>query len=103
MIKISNIILFIFVISFFEQRAFAETRKDCSQYSTKTWVGLTAKLRCKKGLPPVEKNFLESFEWKNIKSKKISNPTYIPGKPCNEYSTKTLVGLMAKMKCKKNQ
>ena len=58
-------------------------------------------MRCKKGLPPREKNVLKLTEWKSIK--KRSNPTYIPGKPCDEYSTKTFVGLAAKMKCKKNQ
>ena len=29
--------------------------------------------------------------------------TYVPGKPCDEYSTKTFTGLAAKIKCKRNQ
>ena len=56
-------------------------------------------MRCKKGLEPRKKDFFNSLSWKKGKSK----PTYIPGKPCNEYSTKTMVGLAAKMRCIKNK
>ena len=99
MIKIFNILFLYTIITFINSDAIAETKKDCSQYSTKTFSGLSQKIRCKKGLPPLEKNFLKSLEWKKNRSK----PTYVPSKPCNEYSTKTLVGLVAKMKCKKNK
>ena len=97
MIKIFNILFLYTVITFLNSDAIAETKRDCSQYSTKTFVGLSQKIRCKKGLPPLEKNFLKSLEWKKKK------PTYVPGKPCNEYSTKTLVGLSAKIRCKRNK
>ena len=99
MIKIFNILFLFTIIAFVNSDAIAETKRDCSQYSTKTFVGLSQKMRCKKGLPPLEKNFLKSLEWKKNRSK----PTYVEGKPCNEYSTKTLVSLLAKMKCKKNK
>ena len=59
-------------------------------------------MRCKKGLKPLEKNFLKSLEWKKLKKDK-SKSTYIPGKPCNEYSTKTVVSLAAKLRCIKNK
>ena len=89
-------LVFSFVI-FFNFDSIAETKRDCSQYSTKTLLGLSQKMRCKKGLPPLKKNFLKSLEWKKNRFK----PTYIPGKPCDEYSTKTMVGLSAKIKCKR--
>ena len=38
-------------------------------------------------------------EWKKSKSKSA----YIPGKPCNEYSTNTIVGLASKLRCIKNK
>jgi len=63
--------------------------KDCSQYSTKTLVGLAKYKRCKSGLKPLEKK-----SWKKTKA-------FDPNKPCNEYSTKTFTGLSAKMKCKR--
>jgi len=98
MIKIFNILFFTTIIILFNSDGFADTKKDCSQYSTKTLSGLTDKIRCKKGLQPVEKSFLKSLDWKKGKFKK----TYVPGKPCDEYSTKTFSGLVAKIKCKKN-
>ena len=98
MIKTFNIIFLFSIITFINSDAIAETKRDCSQYSTKTFVGLSQKMRCKKGLSPSEGIFFKS-EWKKNKSK----PTYVPGKPCNEYSSKTLVGLMAKMRCKKDK
>jgi len=99
--KTFNIILLLLVFTFINSDASAETKRDCSQYSTKTLAGLGQKMRCKKGLPPLKKNFLKSIEFKSLK--KNSKPTYIPGKPCDEYSTKTLVGLSAKIKCKRNK
>ena len=63
--------------------------RDCSQYSTKTLVGLAKYKRCKSGLKPLEKK-----SWKKTKA-------FDPNKPCNEYNTKTFTGLSAKMKCKR--
>ena len=101
MMKAFNIIFLLFIFTFINSHASSETKRDCSQYSTKTLAGLSQKMRCKKGLPPLKKNFLKSIEWKSLK--KNSKPTYIPEKPCDEYSTKTLVDLSAKMKCKRNK
>ena len=69
--------------------------RDCSQYSTKTFKGLSDYNKCKKGLDPSEEKSI--FLWK--KSKK--NNKFDPNKPCDEYSTKTFTGLAAKMKCKR--
>ena len=99
MTKIINIIFLLTLITFINPDAIAKTKKDCSQYSTKTFAGLAQKMRCKKGLEPLEKNFLKSLEWKKSKSKSA----YIPGKPCNEYSTNTIVGLASKLRCIKNK
>jgi len=68
--------------------------RDCSQYSTKTFKGLSDYKKCKKGLDPSEKESI--FFWKTKKSK-----TFDPDKPCDEYSTKTFTGLAAKLKCKR--
>ena len=66
MIKIFNILFLFTIIAFVNSDAIAETKRDCSQYSTKTLVGLSEKMRCKKGLPPLKKNFLDSI--KNVKN-----------------------------------
>ena len=99
MTKIINIIFLLTLITFINPDAIAKTKKDCSQYSTKTFSGLAQKMRCKKGLEPLKKNFFKSLSWKKDKSKS----TYIPEKPCNEYSTKSMVGLAAKLRCIKNK
>ena len=115
--KILYILFFIFVSVSLDNIAFAESKlekvknkikaaeskavskiwgtKDCSQYSTKTLKGLSEYSRCKRGLEPEEKSFL-NFKW--LKSKKKE---FDPNKPCDEYSTKTFTGLAAKMKCKR--
>ena len=99
MTKIINIIFLLTLITCSIPDAISKTQKDCSQYSTKTFAGLAKKMRCKKGLEPLKKNFFKSLSWKKGKSKS----TYIPEKPCNEYSTKTMVGLAAKLRCIKNK
>ena len=63
--------------------------RDCSQYSTKTWAGLSKYKKCKSGLEISEKK-----SWKKTKK-------FDPNIPCNEYSTKTFAGLSAKIKCKR--
>ena len=95
--KIIYIIFFISATLSISKISFAESQ-DCSQYSTKTFSGLSKYMRCKKGLPP-KKNFFESLKIKK------TNPDEAAGKEkldCNEYSTKTLVGLMRKIRCKSN-
>ena len=97
-------IFFLIVISLsVTEIAFAESKiakkiwgdKDCSQYSTKTLKGLTEYSRCKRGLEPDEKSFL-NFKWLKGKEKEFD-----PNKSCGEYSTKTFAGLAAKIKCKR--
>ena len=69
--------------------------KDCSQYSTKTFKGLSNYNKCKKGIDPNEEKSIFLLK----KSKK--NEKFDPDKPCDEYSTKSFTGLAAKMKCKR--
>ena len=71
--------------------------KDCSQYSTKTFKGLSNYNKCKKGIDPNEEKSIFLLK----KSKK--NEKFDPNKPCDEYSTKSFTGLAAKMKCKRAQ
>ena len=51
---VSILIAFILVL-FFNTNTFAETKQDCSQYSSKTIIGAWDKARCEKGKPPREK------------------------------------------------
>ena len=44
MIKISYIITFFVVLTFFNTNTFAETKLDCTKYSTKTYLGLLDKI-----------------------------------------------------------
>ncbi len=54
--KIIYIIFFISATLSISKISFAESQ-DCSQYSTKTFSGLSDYVRCKKGLPPKKKLF----------------------------------------------
>jgi len=103
--KIFYIIIFLTVIILFSPNAFGQTELDCSQYNTKTWSGLMDKMRCKKGLPPKEKAVIKKFGDLNpFKSKSSNSEENIQKSKleCHEYSTKTLVGLIGKIKCKQN-
>ena len=105
MMKIFNIIIFLTVVILFNSNAFGETKLDCSQYSSKTWSGLMDKMRCKKGLPPKEKKVIKKFGDLNpFKPKSTNSDENIQKKEleCHEYSTKTLVGLVGKIRCKQN-
>ena len=95
--KILYIIFFISTALLINEISFAES-KDCSQYSTKSFSGLSDYIRCKKGLPP-EKSFFESLK---IKSTNHDEATGKKKLACNEYSTKTLAELWGKIKCKRN-
>ena len=103
--KIFNIIIFLTVIILFNSNAFGKAKLDCSQYTTKTWSGLMDTMRCKKGLPPKEKKVIKKFGDLNpFKSKSTNFEESIEkGKlECHEYSTKTLTGLIGKIRCKQN-
>jgi len=69
--------------------------RDCSQYSTKTFKGLSDYKKCKEGLDPSEEKSI--FLWKKSKKDK----KFDANKPCDEYSSKTFTGLASKLKCKR--
>ena len=103
--KIIYIILFLFISSSMTEKTLAESElakkiwgdRDCSQYSTKTFAGLSKYKKCKDGLDPEqEESFFQSLKWKGKK-----NEEFDFNKPCDEYSTKTFSGLAKKMKCKR--
>ena len=103
MIKIFCMITFLMIFTFINNNSFAETKPDCSKYSTKTYFGLLDKIRCKKGLPVEErtkpKKFGDLNPFKSIdESGKIIQKKAIP---CHELSTKNFVDLIAKLKCEK--
>ena len=105
MTKIFCIIIFLTIIILFNSIAFGEAKLDCSQYTTKTWSGLMDKMRCKKGLPPQEKKVIKKFGDLNpFKSKSANSEESIQKRKleCHEYSTKTLVGLVGKIRCKQD-
>ncbi|MDC0231685.1 hypothetical protein OAJ72_00150 [Pelagibacteraceae bacterium] len=116
--KMKKIFYILFLLSFmFANASYAETKlekiknkiksgedkligkvwgdKDCSQYSTKTFKGLSDYKKCKKGIDPNEEKSI--FLWKKSKKDK----KFDPNKSCDDYSTKTFTGLAAKMKCKR--
>ena len=49
------IIVFCLFFASISNISFAETKDDCSKYSSKTLIGNYDKWRCKKGKPPREK------------------------------------------------
>ena len=105
MTKIFYIIIFLTIIILFNSNAFGEAKLDCSQYTNKTWSDLMDKMRCKKGLPPKERKVIKKFGDLNpLKSKSTNSEESIPKKKleCHEYSTKTLVGLVGKIRCKQD-
>ena len=105
MMKIFNIMIFLTVIILFNTNAFGEEKLNCSQYTAKTWSGLLDKMRCKKGLPPKERKVIKKFGDLNpLKSKSTNSEESIQKRKleCHEYSTKTLVGLVGKIRCKQN-
>ena len=71
--------------------------KDCSQYSTKNFSGLSDYVKCKKGLDPSKEKNIFKFS----KSEKNKSKEYNLNKSCDEYSTKTFASLYAKIKCKR--
>ena len=97
-----KIIIFVLVAMFLSNNSFAATKQDCSQYSTKTWTGLSDKMKCKRGEPVAERKKAKKFSdlnpFKSKKSKK-KEPKVITS--CDDYSTKNLAGLLKKIKCKK--
>ena len=105
MTKIFNIIIFLTIVILFNSNAFGEAKLDCSQYTAKTWSGLMDKMRCKKGLPPKEKKVIKKFGDLNLFKPKSTNSEESIQKrklECHEYSTKTLVGLLGKIRGKQN-
>ena len=103
MIKISYIITFFVVLTFFNTNTFAATKLDCSKYSTKTYLGLLDKMRCKKGLPVKERIKPKKFSDLNPLKPRDKTGKIISKKtiPCHELSTKNFVDLIAKLKCEK--
>ena len=109
MIKIFYIITFLIIFTFFNTNSYAENKPDCSKYSTKTYLGLLDKIKCKKGLPVKERVKTKKFGDLNpFKPKDKSGKIVKKDKlTCDEYSTKTytstksLTGLIAKLKCDK--
>ena len=57
-------ILFILCLSFNTKIVIAEEKVDCSSISTKTYVGLLNKMKCKKGLP--YKEYKRAKKWGDI-------------------------------------
>ena len=96
-----NLIIFFSIIIGFNNSTLAETKEDCSKYSTKTFAGLSDHMRCKKGLPPIEKKDGIFSSLNIFKPKKVNVETEV--KDCSEYSAKTIVGLFGKVKCNRRE
>ena len=60
--KISKILISVIIIFFFTSGSFAkEIKRDCSKIDTSTIAGSWEKRKCKKGLPPSEKNRIGKY------------------------------------------
>ena len=107
MIRILNIIIFSTVLILFNSNAIGGTKPDCSQYSTKTYVGLMDKMRCTKGLPVKVRKRPKKFsdiDFLYLRPKdEFGEVTPKKKLSCDEYTTKTLTGLIGIMKCKKDK
>ena len=69
--KIINTIIFLSIMFFFNPNALAETKKDCSQYSTKTLTGLMDRMKCNRGEPVAERKKPKKFsDLNHLKPKK---------------------------------
>ena len=103
MIKFFCMIAFLMIFTFFNNKSFAETKPDCSKYSTKTYLGLLDKIRCKKGLPVEDRTKPKKFGDLNPFKPRDESGKIIQKKviPCHELSTKNFVDLIAKLKCEK--
>ena len=103
MIKFFCMIVFLMIFTFFNENSFAETKPDCSKYSTKTYLGLLDKIRCKKGLPVEDRTKPKKFSDLNPFKPRDESGKIIQKKviPCHELSTKNFVDLIAKLKCEK--
>ena len=103
MIKIFCMIAFCLIFTLFNKNSFAETKPDCSKYSTKTYLGLLDKIRCNKGLPVEERTKPKKFGDLNPLNLKDKSGKIILKEaiPCHELTTKNFVDLIAKLKCEK--
>jgi len=101
--KISNIIFFLMFMLFFNSECLAETKNDCSQYSSKTLTGLMDKMKCKRGeYVPERKKATNIFDLSPFKPRDEDGNIIEKTKlKCGEHSSKTLTGLAAKLMCKK--
>mgnify|MGYP001170979206 CR=1 FL=1 len=100
-----HIIFFLICLSFNTKFVLAEEKSDCSKISTKTYVGLLNKMKCKKGIP--YKEYKRGKKWGDInpfkpRDKKTGEVIAKQKKECHEYTTKTVAGLLGKLKCRRD-
>ena len=103
MLKTYNIIILLTLFTLINSNAFAETKPECSQYSTKSFIGLMDKMNCLKGKPVKDRKKPTKFSELNPFTPRDEFGEVILKKElaCHEHSTKTFTGLMAKLKCDK--
>jgi len=103
MLKAYSIIIPLALFTLVNSNVFAEVKPDCSQYSTKSFIGLMNKMKCEKGEPVKVRNKARTLSELNPFRPRDESGNIIPKKElaCHEHSTKSLTGLMAKMKCEK--
>ena len=103
--KILIIIIFVSTFFMFSSTSFSETKEDCSKYSTKTMSGLSKKVRCNRGLPPI-KNFFSKLKWKGFGASSDVKAEHNATKKklaCDDYTSKTIAGLIGKLRCSRNK
>jgi len=87
----------------FNNFSIANSKPDCSQYSTKTVIGLSDKLRCLKGLPVKERSEIKKFGDLNPLKPRDKSGKIIEEKKvaCNKLTNENFLDLIAKLKCDK--
>ena len=85
----------------FNSNSFANSKVDCSQYSTKTIVGVIDKMNCKRGVKVKDRVKIKKFSDLNPFKPKDKSGKIVEKKKkvCGEHSTKNLAGLFKKLKC----
>ena len=101
MIRFIYIYFFCFFLIVTNSNSFAESKPDCSQYSTKTIVGVIDKMNCKRGTKVKDRKKIKKFGDLNPFKPKDKSGKIVEKKKkvCGEHSTKNLVGLMRKLRC----
>jgi len=101
MLKIIYVYFILIFFTLLSSHTLAESKIDCTQYSTKTITGVIDKIKCKRGVKVKERKKIKKFGDLNPFKPKDKSGKIVEKKKklCGEHSTKNFVGLVRKLKC----